>query len=354
MQSNDFKKSAIATFVLSVIFIIFWEFFWRNKGYVISYNEDKVMWANARKKVYKSADRMTVFIGDSRVKFDIDLATWKSLTGEDAVQLALVGTSPRPILNNLANDEHFTGNVIMGASEIAFYAMDSAQREISARDGIEYFKNETPAQKLNAELDFMLESKLVFLEEGKFGLNALLNTLPIMNRPGVIPRPGPPKGFSFNTLDRQARISSVFFHDTSVKNAVIRYWATGATRNKQKIIKGDTLEAYFKQLKNSIDRIRARGGKVFIIRPPSAGALLAREKQLYPKEQYWDRLLKYTQLSGFYYTDYPETAFLNCPEESHISPADAVIFTKTLIKALKANGWTFRGSSDSLTSRIKQ
>jgi hypothetical protein len=289
------------------------------------------------------------------VKFDIDLPTWKAETGEDPVQLALVGTSPRPILNNLANDEKFRGNVIMGGSEIAIYAMDSATREGSARDGIEYFNKETPAQKLNASLDFMLESKFVFLEEGKFGLNALLNTLPIPNRPGVVPRLGPPRAFSFSDFARQSSINPILFKDTALRNAVVRYWASGVTRNKQIIIKGDTLEAYFKQLKNSIDRIRARGGKVFMIRPPSTGPVLARENKLYPREQYWDKLLQYTQLSGFYFTDYPEIAQMDCPEQSHLSPSDAVIFTKTLIKILKEKeGWTFPASSDSLTSQHKQ
>jgi hypothetical protein len=355
MKSNDFIKSSIATAVLVIGFILFWEFYWRSKGFIITYNEDKVMWTHARKKVYEQGGQTTVFVGDSRVKFDIDLATWKAETGEDPVQLALVGTSPRPILNNLANDEKFRGNVIWGGSEIAIYAMDSATREGSAKDGIEYFKKETPAQKLNASLDFMLESKLVFLEEGKFGLNALLYTLPIPNRPGVIPRPGPPRAFSNSDFARQSSLSPMLFKDTAVRNATIRYWASGATRNKQKIIKGDTLEAYFNQLKNSIDRIRARGGKVFIIRPPSTGPLLARENMLYPRNQYWDKLLQYTQMSGFYFTDYPEIAHMDCPEQSHLSHSDAVIFTRTLIRVLKEKeGWTFPASSDSLTSQHKQ
>jgi hypothetical protein len=309
MQSNDFKKSAIATCVLTVIFIIFWEFYWRNKGYVISYNEDKVTWAKNRKRVYLPSDQATVFIGDSRVKFDIDLPTWKALTGEDAIQLALVGTSPRPVLINLANDEQFRGKVIMGAAEPALYSLDSVQREISARDGIEYFKTETPAQNLNSSLNYLLESKLVFLEEGKFGLNALLNTLPIPNRTGVTARLGPPRGFADASPERQSSISRMFFKDTSIKNAVIRYWASGAaSRSKIPPIKGDTLEAYFKQLKNSIDGIRARGGKVCIIRPPSGGAVLGREKKIYPKDQYWDQLIQYTALTGFYYTEHPEIA----------------------------------------------
>ncbi len=355
MQSNDFTKSAIAASVLIIIFIIFWEFYWRDKGYIISYNEDKVTWANSRKRVYLPSDRATVFIGDSRVKFDIDLPTWKAMTGEDAIQLAMVGTSPRPVLNNLANDEHFRGKVIMGAAEPALFSTDTVQREISARDGIEYFTNETPAQKFNFSLNYMLESEFVFLEEGKFGLNALLNTLPIPNRKGVPNRTGPPRGFANSSVDRQSSISPMFFRDTSIRNAVVRFWAQGAaSRSKIPLMRGDTLEAFIKQLKNSINRIIARGGKVCIIRPPSGGSVLERENKNYPRKQYWDRLIQNTGLMGYYYTDHPEIANLYCPEESHLTPAEAVIYTKSLVNFLKENGWTFRGSSDSLTSQIKQ
>jgi len=352
MHSNDFAKSGIAAAILIVIFIIFWEFFWRSQGYLISYNEDKVMWATARKKVYLPPNQSTVFIGDSRVKFDIDIPTWKAMTGEDAVQLALVGTPPRPVLENLANDEHFHGKVIFGATEIALYTLDSIRRERSAREGIEYYYSETPAQKLNSSLDLMLESKLVFLEEGKFGLNALLNTLPIKNRPGVVVAPGPPKGFANSTILRQSYISPLLFKDSSVRNATIRYWAGASGRIRLVPLKGDTLEIFLKQMKYFIDRIKSRGGKVFIIRPPSTGPVLARENKLYPRDQYWDRFLQYTGISGFYYADYPETAHMDCPEQSHLAPADAIIFTKTLVNVLKEKeGWTFGKTSDSVAYR---
>src|SRR5882672_3822651 len=253
MQSNDFAKSSIAAAVLITAFIVFWEYYWRNKGYTITYNDDKVIWATTRKQIYDPGT--TVFIGDSRVKFDIDLPTWKALTGEDAVQLAMVGTSPRPVLHNLANDPHFKGKVIMGASEPALYSFDTTQREISARDGIEYYNKETPAQKLNASLDFALESKLVFLEEGKFGLNALLNTLPIPNRPGAFIRTGPPRQFSSSDFSRQSSETPQLLKDTSLQHATIKYWTLSASRVKTKPISGDTLIAFFEQFKNSMDKI---------------------------------------------------------------------------------------------------
>jgi hypothetical protein len=352
MQTKHFYKAFLAAFVLITIFVVFWEYYWRHQGYTIAYNDDKVIWATARRRIY--APETTVFIGDSRVKFDIDLPTWKAMTGENAVQLAMVGTPPRPVLHNLANDINFHGNVIMGGAEAAFYSLDSLLREGSARDGIEYYNKETPAQKVNARLDFMLESKLVFLEEGKFGLNALLGTVPISNRPGVFPRTGPPRQFSSSDFSRQSSETPRLLKDTMLQNATINYWTVSASRIKSKPINGDTLAAFLKQLKNSMDKIRARGGKFAIIRPPSSGSVLERENRLYPRDQYWDRLIKYTESIGFYYTDHPETAHMVCPEQSHLTPTEAVIFTKTLVNFLKENGWTFPNSPDSANNHLNQ
>jgi hypothetical protein len=147
----------------------------------------------------------------------------------------------------------------------------------------------------------------------------------------------------------------MFFRDTSIRNATIRYWAGGATRNRLIPLKGDTLEILFKQLKYFIDKIKSRGGQVFIVRPPSGGSVLARENKLWPREQYWNRLLEYIQIPGLYYTDYPEISGMVCPEESHLTPADAVIFTRTLVNVLQTKaGWKFRGPTDSIANRLKQ
>lgn len=352
MHSNHFYKALCGASIMIVAFVIFWEYYWRNRGFTTTYNDDKVIWATNRKKIY--APETTVFIGDSRVKFDIDLATWKAMTGENAVQLAMVGTPARPVLFNLANDVNFRGNIIIGGAEPSFYSLDTLQREISARDGIEYYNKETPAQKLNASLDFFLESKLVFLEEGKFGLNSLLNTIPIANRPGVFTRTLPPRQFSNSDYFRQSVETPRLLKDTALRNEVINYWSNSAARSKIKPITGDTLQAFFKQYKISIDKIKVRGGKIAFIRPPSTGAVLERENRFYPRDQYWDRLIKYTETPGFFYTDHPEIAHLSCPEQSHLSPGDAVIFTKALIHYLREHGWTFPRSSESADAAIKQ
>ena len=147
----------------------------------------------------------------------------------------------------------------------------------------------------------------------------------------------------------------MLFKDTVLRNKVINTWALGAVLNKPVPIKGDTLEAFFALLKNSIDKIKSRGGSVVFIRPPSGGSFLARENKLFPRAEYWDQLIKHTHVSGFYYKDFPAVADMVCPEESHLSPSDAKIFTKTLINFLKEKaGWTFREPADSLANQIKE
>ena len=122
MQKKNLLKAGILALVLVTSFILSWEGYWRSKGYVATYNDDKVLWANKRNEVYQPKEKATVFIGSSRIKFDVDIPTWESMTDEKAVQLALVGTSPRLLLEDLANDENFKGKLVMDVTEILFFS----------------------------------------------------------------------------------------------------------------------------------------------------------------------------------------------------------------------------------------
>src|SRR5882757_6314092 len=107
MQSTQFSKTAALMLVMVAIFVLCLEYYWRSRGFLPTYNDDKVLWANQRKKVYQPLDQATVFIGGSRIKYDLDIPTWEKVTGEKAIQLALVGTPARLILRDLANDQKF-------------------------------------------------------------------------------------------------------------------------------------------------------------------------------------------------------------------------------------------------------
>ena len=118
-------------------------------------------------------------------------------------------------------------------------------------------------------------------------------------------------------------------------------------------IKGDTLLAFLEQTKKAIDKIRARGGTVVFVRPPSDGPYIEMETRLYPRQKYWDRLLEYTKTPGIHYADYPGTANLVCAEWSHLTLQGAAIYTSQLVKILEEEkGWTFPKKPNSTAQLI--
>src|SRR5918993_2820389 len=186
MDSKSLMKAAILTVMLAIGFMVSLEMYWRGRGFVPTYNDDKVLWSTKRKEIYKPAEEATVFIGGSRIKFDLDVPTWENLTGEKAIQLAIPGTPGRLVLRDLANDKNFKGKVIIDVADGQFFSLpDSTRRDRLAREALEYYYDETPAQRVSSSINFFLESKLVLLEEGKYSLTSLLNDLKLPNRPGV-------------------------------------------------------------------------------------------------------------------------------------------------------------------------
>jgi hypothetical protein len=354
MTSQNIVKLLALASVLVVGFIIGFEQYWRGRGFVPTFNDDKVLWATKRKEIHLPSNEATVFVGGSRIKFDLDIPTWEKLTGEKALQLAIVGTPGRLVLRDLANDENFKGKIIIDVAEAQFFSLpDSIQRDRFARDALGYYYDETPAQSVSASINYFLESKLVLLEEGKFSLTSLLNKLSATNRPGVNVGPAAfmPPEFGVSNFNRQTWMTPMFLADPGLQKKQKDFWIRGIKRASP--IKGDTLHAFLEQTKKAIDKIRARGGSVVFVRPPSDGPYIEMENRLYPRQKYWDYLLEYTNTSGIHYSDYSGTANLVCAEWSHLALNDARIYTAQLVKILeKEKGWTFPKKSNSTAQVI--
>jgi len=251
------------------------------------------------------------------------------------------------LLDDLANDIKFKGKVIIDVTEGIFFDPNEARANSSAATAIKYYKDWTPAQKASSRLNKFLESGLVFLDKNKFSLNAFLNEIPLPKRKGVWLFPLFPRGFEMNTSERQNFMTDDFVKDTYQHQKQIANWIFFGDTVKIQGIKGDSLSTILKSVKTSIDKIKARGGQVLFVRTPSSGGYIETEDVVYPREQYWDRMLSYTETQGIHFKDYPGIANFICPEWSHLTPGDAVVFTREFIKILKEEkGWKFRSTKD--------
>ncbi|MEO6539768.1 MAG: hypothetical protein ABIN74_02210 [Ferruginibacter sp.] len=333
---NHLTRSAILMLLLVAISLFAWEYFWRSQGFSNAYNDDEALWAKNRAMVYQPPKKATVFIGSSRIQFDLDIPTWEKNTGEQVVQLALHGACPRLALDNLANDEKFKGKLIVDVTEGLFFS-PGEDGEMNKR--VKYLKEATPAQKVSAQIGFGLESQLVFLDKDFFSLNALLMDLRIPNRKGVFPVGIFPKKFSYVNFWRQEIMMNEFETDTSMQNQVTGLWTLWGALSKDHGIKGDTLLKIFHEVQISVAKIKGRGGKVIFVRTPSSGGYWANEPIQYPRAEYWDKLLAITNSPGIHFMDYPETKGLTCPEWSHLKRSDAILYTQHLIRILGKQNW---------------
>jgi hypothetical protein len=321
--------------VLVVVVIGGWELYLRSSGVTVSYDNDKELWADKRAMIYEPADKATVFLGSSRIKYDLDIPTYEQITGKHAIQLAAEGSSPLPVLIDLGKDRRFAGKVVVDVTEELFFS-ESGPRGDRQGDYLKYYKSRTPAQQASFVLDHAIESQFVFLDDDFLSLNAeIAEHFPLPNRPGVFVFPLFPKDFQLCAFDRQNRMSPKFLADTSLQTRVQRIWLLlmGMAKNAPRP-KVDPVPGIVQDAVAAVDSIRARGGEVVFIRTPSSGQMFGIESHAFPREKFWDPLLTATHSNGIYFLDYPEIAHFVCLEWSHLTPADAIAYTKALIPLL--------------------
>ncbi len=344
MSSTPLKRPAIAAALLFILGILAWEVYQRKEGVNISFDDDGPLWAYHRGRVYQPSDKSTVFIGSSRIKFDLDTDTWKSMTGDDPVQLACVGSTPLPVLYNLADDPNFKGRLVIDVTEGLFFSTNEGNRARPDK-ALKYYHDITPAQRAGFVLNKGVESTFVFLDREDISLNAMLDQLEIPSRPGVMMGPIFPRDFDRVKFSRQEYMGPLFLADTNQINKQRSIWALFASFNKKPPISGAPLDSLLLTVKTATDKIIARGGKVIFVRTPSSGPMLIGEGKAFPRDQYWDKVLAVTGCAGIHFQDYPETSHYVCPEFSHLQFTDAIDYTKHLIRHLKEKGWTFQNMS---------
>jgi len=340
MSATPLKRPAIAAALLFALGIIAWEFYLRKDGVDHSFDDGGPLWSYHRDRVFQPMDRATVFIGSSRIKFDLDTDTWQSITGDDPVQLACVGSTPLPVLYDLADDPGFKGKLVIDVTEGLFFSTNPGNRD-RPETALKYYHEITPAQRAGFALNKPMESTFVFLDKEDLSLNAMLEQLEIPSRPGVRMGPIFPRDFDRVKFSRQEYMGPLFLADTNQINKQRSIWALFASMNKKPPISGAPLDSLLQTVKVATDKIQARGGKIIFVRTPSSGPMLEKEGMGFPREQYWEKILAVTGCQGIHFQDHPETSNYICPEFSHLQISDAIDYTRHLIRFLQEKGWTF-------------
>jgi hypothetical protein len=303
-----------------------WEWKMRTLGLRAgAFDDEPALWAEQRRRVDAEAAPV-VIVGDSRILFDTNLDRFQALTGVRPIQLALPGTNGRPFLENLADDPKFKGLAIVGMAEISYFRTKTGLMK-AALDRAHF---ESPAQRGSFLIKRFLERRLAFIDT-EYHLSTLVARLDPDLRPGADTNPYDDIWKISETFDeRQTILWSRIETDTRLRVQARHAW--DGFRGKP--IKPQVIAMTLARTKAAVDKIRARGGDVIFVRPPSALALRVNEEQRLPRAKGWDALLKAAHAQGVHADDLSQAQKLTVPEFSHLDPACAVVFTDAYVRRM--------------------
>jgi hypothetical protein len=332
----------LAVALLSTAATVGWELHARKAGYAPTLNDTPDLWAEKRGTVKPDS---IVLIGTSRMLFDMDLDVLEQGLGRRPTQLAIVGSSPFPILANLANDESFHGTVLLDIVPAMYLAPGGPPVEASEK-ALRRYHTWNHAQRWSHRLGMTLEENVAFLKQEDLTLGKLLENVPVPNRTTARLGPALPPYFYTLDRDRRARMApEAAIVGSPLQQRVATGWLPLFTipppptfipvEHFQKMI-GQVMESRFSDTAKHIARIKARGGQVVFLRLPVTGPLVAREEQLAPRAATWDRLARESGVPAIHFQEHADLSGFDCPEWSHLSAADSVEFTRRLVPHLQA------------------
>lgn len=331
-----------AVALMSTAATVAWECYARRAGYGPTLNDTPDLWAEARRSVKPDS---LVLLGTSRMLFDMDLDVLEQGLGRRPTQLAIVGSSPFPILADLAADESFHGTVLLDIVPAMFLAPGGPLIEASER-ALRRYHTWNHAQRWSHQLGVALEQHVAFTKQEDLTLAKLLEKLPIPNRPEALLGPAMPPYFYTLDRDRRARMApEAAIVGSPLQQRVAHGWLplftpppppTFIPLEQFQQMMGQAVETRFRETARHVARIKARGGKVVFLRMPVTGPLVAREEQLAPEAATWGRLVKECDVPAIHFRDHAELSAFECPEWSHLSAEDSVLFTRRLVPHLWA------------------
>ncbi len=312
-----------------------WEAYWRGpQQYEPAYRNSDGQWAEARRRVDQREPNATVFIGSSRTQFDIDLDVWQEETGVHGIQLALEGSNALPVLTHLANDEDFAGLLVVGITPPLVFLPGVGLRA----EALEHYEDETPSQWLGNKLSYPLERTFAFYTYDTKLFTVLARQTWWPDRPGLPWQQAEVRRIENMRRDRQSDLWDRVETDTEYNAIVTGTWKDILEHlppPPPPEVAQAAFEALLEQVAADVAKIRARGGEVVFIRPPSSDWFREFERQATPREMVWESIVGSANAVGVHFEDYPELSDVRTPEWSHLSAEDKGRWTRALVGILK-------------------
>lgn len=334
MNYNLSPKVFMASVVVAIALLVPYEYYFRFvEVWPAGYDNNPELWAIQRRKVDHMTKEDIVIIGSSRGNFDLNIHLFDSVTNRLPAMLALPGGSPYYTMEDIVENTDFNGLLIVSVAPGLFYTVGgSGSAQWVKSDRIEFAGKQTYASRFSQAV-YMLINPLFCYLDPEIALKDLIYRLPLPDRDSVEHEVVWPPMVTFDQY-RSVRMNEGMETDTALQNWQTSIWHRPVWKNKYT----DSVDVILNHYASLAKKLQERGGRVAYIRPPVTGEYLEYEPQLWPRQQYWDELVKRSGTKGYHFQEYAETRDMNPPEWSHLNRKESDIYTRTIIRLLQQDG----------------
>jgi hypothetical protein len=317
--SGRWRRAFACGLLLAFMVLVVWETFWRVFGFAPAIEDDLGIWAVKRRAIDRGGPAV-VLLGSSRMQLDVDPRIFRSETGLKTAMLAIDGSSPLPVLADLA-ESSFNGLIL--CSLLPQWLADGGVDKGRSARWVRKFHQQKWSSWIETRLSLFLQSHFVFRYRGLLPDQLWKNF-----REGEAPRPP----YAPMRSDRY-RPADYTLTDIS------KLRASRVERQREIVAQARPLsDGEFAErvalIEEAVRRIQNRGGSVVFIRLPSCGEILDLEEAAWPRAAYWDPFAAATSARTLHFADHPRLSGFDCPDGSHLDYRDAVPFTRALADVL--------------------
>ena len=331
----------IPALLLVVVLAALLEFRLALRGIAPTQLDSEARWLEERSRASSDGPQSLVLIGASRIQLGIDVPLLQRLSGKPAHQLAIDGSSYWPVLRGLANDDTFSGTVI-----VDYYhhtPMDNAHGGLAATYEQHYQQKKAQLRqwhfdRLENLLEWHWRGLLRSYADGARPLDSLFYR--ILNQPQM------PQYLRTN-FDRSRdadyrKLPMPDFYLARVRRNLGEHAPTNLDRYRsypelfaalqQSIAslpiadRSEQTEKH-RQLRAAVEKIQARGGQVIFLVMPSSGNVRDIEQRQYPDALFLQPLQQALPAPVINSTSQPQCADFVCPDGSHLDYRDKARFT---------------------------
>jgi hypothetical protein len=348
-DDKPWTLAIIGSLFIVTVAVLFFEYNLRSRHWTPTVSDSPELWAQERDRASALGKEALILIGGSRIQLGVDLDVLEKHAGKKPVQLAIDGSNFYPVLKNLAEDPHITGDVILDLNEFLIqnlYLHDKGWDWVAA---YEQRQQQPLYQQVDQRIHNALTSTMITKMEGAKP-SKVINDLvfhPKKNTGNYL--------ITHGNRSRDADYSKVkmpdFYISRVIRHSLLNLSTEAATTYQQVL---DIYEAAIPQIQQGdqtafeenllkmlalIKMIEQRGSQVIIVRMPTSKLVWKIDQQRFPAELFWQKIISQhpTSIHGVLE---PSLGSFDLPDGSHLDQKDKAAFTEQLYQVIAKHGNT--------------